>query len=80
MSEDPVHVVTIQHRHGADVIVGKTAEWVTKELAEYVRSWWSDCFDTDMPTDVSDEELIALYFDENPREEWYDHRVLPVGS
>jgi hypothetical protein len=37
-----VHVGTLTHSHGTDVIVARSEKDFTRQLAAYCREWWKD--------------------------------------
>jgi hypothetical protein len=58
-----VHVLTIEHKHGENVSVHRTAAGAQEKLHGYVIEWWEhEISDEPMPEDA--EEAIKAYFDQ----------------
>lgn len=65
----PVWVLTISHKHGADVTVHRTEEEAREELASYVEEYWNEWMPDKPVPDTIEEREIDEYF--NQYEEWY---------
>ena len=66
-----VYAVVIEHRHGDDLLVFDSYDKCRTHVAAYAREWWEDRAGRDWRADhttLSDEEVIAAYFDDNEEE------------
>lgn len=68
-----LHVLTIEHRHGANVHVHATEAGANATLHKYVCNWWQDAVVRQgvgvMPSDP--QEAIDVYFDAMQHSEYY---------
>lgn len=55
-----IYLATIEHRYGGNLYTAKTQEGLTKQLYEYVKKYWSEIKDEEIPTDA--DEAIEQYF------------------
>lgn len=62
-----IHIGTITHRHGEDVMVSLSADGLDHEIAEYCRENWSDVMRAKgmpgNPIGMTDSDIVSAYFD-----------------
>ena len=75
-----VFVVVYEHKYDTDIVAFYSHDKAYKHVADIAREWWNDRVDEDAPDDpsgLSDEQVIAAYFDENEKE-FYEIRECEV--
>lgn len=81
---DIVWVLQINHRHGTDTFVHRTAEGANDELFDYVKMWWSEAVSRygelpeAMPQDR--DEAVNEYFESMQDVESYTLEQSSVGN
>jgi hypothetical protein len=58
-----IHVAEIDHCHGTNVYAALTREALMAQVAAFCKEWWSSLNDTRDPNQLTDEEAVSVYFD-----------------
>lgn len=60
-----IYILTIVHEYGINVSVYSSSGKAMEDAARFCKEYWQDRFGAEDVPDVSDEEIVSRYFDNN---------------
>lgn len=63
-----IHVGVIEHREGLNIHAGLERPALDAQIAAFCREWWQEIRDPRKAGDLSDAEVIEIYFDQHDSE------------
>lgn len=62
---EKLYTLTITHEYGVNVSVYSSSGKAMEDAARFCKEYWQDYFGAEDVPDVSDEEIVSRYFDNN---------------
>lgn len=71
-----IYILTIVHEYGINVSAYSSSGNAMQDAARFCKEYWQDTFGAEDVPDVSDEEIVSRYFQENMEESF---SIVPIS-